>query len=132
MARRMLFISLIAAAFMYAANALAFEYFLYWRVWWFDIFPHVAAGISVASLASWLFLSLHESFAWPTPAMAAVTTMSLVFFAGVLWELNEYNIGFTVNAIGSYPLDTLKDVAMDLIGGACAVLYGRSLMRATG
>ena len=120
MARWMLVISLVAALIMCAIQVVASQYSLYWRFWWFDIPPHLAGGAMLGGLASWLVGSSRERFSWPSVSVTAVLVLSFAFFGGSLWEFYEYSIGYTFNAIGNYPLDTLKDLLMDIIGAGAA------------
>lgn len=95
-------------------------FFLYSYYWWFDIPLHFLAGCFAGSITLWFFgKRLAKSFFLFTLAYVLMGT----FIVGTSWELFEYLSGITENGIGSYPIDTLKDVAVDLLGGVFSFIY---------
>ena len=83
-------------------------YFLYWRVWWYDIPAHILGGMSVALGAAWLQTLYRKS-----PTLFFCIAAALV--VGIAWEVFEATFGLT-----NFPadtLDTIKDLCDDVIGG---------------
>ena len=75
---------------------------------------HILGGVVVGSLGLWFFASLQERHR----NFSNLTLVVLLFtlLGGLLWEIQEYLSGNTFNTIGSYPLDTVKDLVMDVVG----------------
>ncbi len=120
-----LFISFVATISVAILFGLAERYDLLWRIWWYDIPLHFLGGVALGGLAIW---SIHayakrENRVF-TGGQLFLWTLLLVLIAGLLWELQEYLSGNTFNTIGNYPLDTFKDLIMDLLGGALAYWLG--------
>lgn len=112
--------SYFRAAFLTALSVLSFHVvgtilFLYSYYWWYDIPLHWLGGLS-AGFTSLAIMSRAGRFVSRPFGVALVGA----FIFGVFWELFEYYAGITQNTIGSYPLDTLKDLGMDVLGGCTA------------
>lgn len=118
-------IQLIRAAFVTMAvifflHIFAIYFYLYSYTWWFDLPMHLLAGTFSGILSLWLY--------WPRMANAGSYRKFAIAVAGALavglaWEFFEYFAGITQNGIGSYPVDTAKDLIVDTAGGAGAYLY---------
>ncbi|MSU55183.1 MAG: hypothetical protein EXS46_01420 [Candidatus Taylorbacteria bacterium] len=95
--------------------------FLYSYYWWFDIPLHFVGGFCLASLTLWSFYPL-ILIGKRVPRRTTVLFMAVAgsFVFGVAWEIFEYFSGITFNTIGSYPLDTVKDLIVDMLGGYLA------------
>ncbi len=104
-------------------HVLAVVFFLYWSLWWFDIPPHLLGGLSVGLFSLWFFCA--DKGGGSTISSLRVLSVAVLgaLVVGLVWELFEYSAGITYNAIGSYPLDTLKDLTMDVTGGYVAHFY---------
>ncbi|MSR78560.1 MAG: hypothetical protein EXS59_00215 [Candidatus Taylorbacteria bacterium] len=95
-------------------------FFLYSYYWWFDIPLHFLAGCFAGSFTLWFFgKKLQKS----TILFSLSYVLMGTFIVGTSWELFEYFASITQNSIGSYPLDTLKDMAVDLLGGVSSFVY---------
>ena len=117
-------LTLIVAAVILLLHYLAVTLFLYSYVWWFDIPMHFLGGLASGLFSLWFY----SSEIWSGGRKMThfeVLTVALVgaLIVGLVWELFEYYAGITQNTIGSYPLDTAKDLAMDIAGGYFAHLY---------
>ena len=95
---------------------------LYWRLWWFDIPMHVLGGVWAAVCASWLLARRGET---------APLLWCLVFAlaVGVTWEVFEYSEGIAFPQYLSYPIDTAKDLVMDLAGAVLGWLLAGKLQK---
>lgn len=97
-------------------NLIAFRYFLYWRLRWFDMPMHFLAGVVVASVVLWVL-----TFEIPPTSNLTRYRFALVFgvtlAVGIAWEVFEYAAGITRGEPG-YWFDTLHDLVMDGVGGA--------------
>lgn len=135
MFRKTLYISLSAAIATVALNFFAVHYHLYWRIWWYDIPIHFLGGMVLGGLGIWFLFSLKQSvFSWLSGRRMFALVIIFTFCAGTTWEIFEYSLGDTLNTIGSYPLDTIKDLVMDLLGTYLVwrvhvVLYPASLSK---
>jgi hypothetical protein len=102
----------------------AMEHFLYWSTWWFDVAMHVAGGVFFGAGFSWLARyevphALRRKLFAPGPILLAV------FFVGAAWEVFEVAIGIAGSPFMPYLIDTLKDLADDIIGGAIGYMLLR-------
>ena len=77
----------------------------YLNFFFFDLITHFLGGVGIA--LSVLYVLKNPKYIIP-----------LTFFAGVIWELFEvyYDLtGYPIVSL-SYKLDTVKDIAMDILG----------------
>ena len=118
--QRILWAQLLTAFILAAFTWFAIWFFLYWRFWWFDIPMHILGGVWAGLCAAWLLARRDENFslAWCIGFTLAV---------GVGWEIFEYSEGIAMPQYLSYPLDTVKDIFMDLLGAVLAFLIARRL-----
>jgi hypothetical protein len=101
-------------------NLLALKYFLFWRLWWYDIPMHFLGGFILASIALWIVAyEVPVGLRPKVNRLAAAVLMALI--VGILWEIFEYVAGITKGEAG-YWQDTLKDITMDVVGGLAAYL----------
>lgn len=109
-ARRLLFAQLITAAVLTVFTWVAVTYFLYWRIWWFDMPMHILGGLYAALLAAWLVAYRGSPISLPLCLLFALLT-------GIVWEIFEYSEGITNAYHFNYITDVFKDVVIGLIGG---------------
>lgn len=117
--RLTLIIAIVISLLHYFATAL----FLYSFVWWFDIPMHLLGGFAVGLFSLWFYFSKIWIGEKITSLRVMVVALVGVLLGGVSWELFEYFIGVTVSTVGSYPLDIVKDLANDIVGGYLAHIY---------
>jgi hypothetical protein len=85
----------------------------YVTIWWWDIPTHYLAGMWVGFFAAWFLAN------WQRRA----TIVECALFAlaiGMLWEIFEVYEGIGGSPFMPYWVDTIKDVMMDVLGGATA------------
>lgn len=119
-ARRILLAQFLAAFFLAVLTWIAVRHFLYWRIWWFDIPMHVLGGVWAGLCAAWLLARRGHAF-------SLVWCLSFAFAVGVAWEIFEYSEGIATSRYLSYPMDTAKDLAMDLFGAAAGYLLAHRM-----
>lgn len=101
-------------------NLLALRYFLYWRVWWYDIPMHFIGGLIVASIALW-FVAYEVPIGIRPKVNRLLVSVLVTLVIGIVWEVFEYMVGITMGETG-YWQDTLHDVGVDVAGGFVAYL----------
>lgn len=114
------FIALILLA---GINALALEFFLYWRYLWLDIPMHALGGIVVALG----FLTLFSHTLDRPYKEGLLLTVAVVLTVGTLWEVFEYIVDMRFLGETSHIGDTLLDIMMDAAGGAAGYIVARRL-----
>lgn len=105
------FTSLVALGVI---HVLAIEFYLYWEYLWLDIPMHLLGGITTVLGLSILPLFKIRFF---EERNTLRNTLFVVLCIGILWEVFEYVVGFSVYEPG-FVVDTVLDIIMDLIGGA--------------
>lgn len=104
--------ALLLSAALAALNLFAFEYYLYWRFEWYDIFMHTLGGVALGAFLVG-FLARFRPVSY------------LVLFYGLVisWELFEYYFGIPREA--NYVFDTALDLLMGSIGAGIAYTLAR-------
>ncbi len=88
----------------------------YWTTNWYDSMMHLLGGLWVFLFALWV---AHTKYAQKFLKDLSVRNLLIfVLVVGVLWEIHEIVFGFTDFFDPGYPLDTTKDLVMDMLGGA--------------
>jgi hypothetical protein len=110
-------------------NYFAFEYYLYWRWWWFDLIVHLIAGATVATAVLSFYFDIHKVY--PKFLIVMLIAVGFSFLIGGLWELFEfgaykiwpgYPVFKTLETLQVGWLDTVTDLFMDTVGGLVAGL----------
>lgn len=117
-----LFIFLFALIILIAGlNEIALNFFLYWRVWWFDIMMHFLGGLWIGLTTLWIYLSSgyikninKEKF------FILFLSISAVLIIGIGWEVFEYLIDAHIGMKQGYWSDTIQDLVMDTLGAIIA------------
>lgn len=97
------------------------QFFFYWTFWWYDIMMHGLGGLLIGLMTAWVI-------AFPAhgilPLPSSLTIILVVLSVGIAWEVFEYVVGANVfySSFGSYALDTISDIAMDVAGALGATL----------
>jgi hypothetical protein len=117
-------LTFVVLAVILLLHYVAVTLFLYSYVWWYDIPQHLLGGFASGLFLLWFFSSENRTGGGRMTSLR-VMAIALVgaITVGLVWELFEYCAGITQNTIGSYPLDTVKDLAMDITGGYFAHVY---------
>jgi hypothetical protein len=117
---KQLIIVLVIFGFMMASFAYLGQVFKWnWSVWWFDIVMHFFGGV-FATLVFYAFsrtVFLKKYFLMYPVGKILV----LVFLAGIGWELWEAMMGWTFRMIEPYPIDTIMDLIMDMLGAIATI-----------
>lgn len=95
---------------------------LYGLVWWWDIPAHFLGGVWVGLFAAWFLQKYRRKF-------SVLTCVAAAFAAGIVWELFEYHAGIGGSAFMDYWSDTIKDMILDMLGGASAAFIARFEMK---
>ena len=112
----------VLATMVLLLHLVAYEYYFYWTIWWYDIVMHGLGGIVIAAFALWLWRYGLNSEK-PVPSMFALTFLSTLA-VGIAWEIFEYIAGsHATQPFDSYILDTILDIMMDIAGGMIAYLF---------
>lgn len=85
---------------------------------------HIIGGIFIALLVLWIrFLSGYMGNP-SIPSVSRILYLALlgVIIIGISWEMFERLLGMTWNLEG-YWVDTITDMAMDIIGGLVGALF---------
>lgn len=102
----------------------ALQFYLYWRLWWFDILTHFLGGFWVGISFLWFFfqsgfVNIIRNDRNYNLAVAFLSSLSV----GVMWEVFEYYFGISNTVASNYAIDTVTDISMDLVGGFAAYCY---------
>lgn len=105
-------------------DLLAFKYFLYWRLWWFDVVMHFLGGVWIMLVSYYIFYV--SDYAKHVRHLSKkyspfILSLSSIVFVGIFWELFELNMRVSVQA--NYVLDTSLDLFMDMSGWVVAYTY---------
>jgi hypothetical protein len=112
---------LIAFFTLAVVHNIATELFLYWHIWWLDIFVH---GFGGAIVALGLY-TLRDLRLFPNTLLKPVPVLCLVLVAALLWEAYELLIGIPIES--DYIFDTVIDICMGLFGGVLGFIIGHNL-----
>ena len=115
----------VTLAILYIA-ALSQDLFFY--IWWFDIPLHFLGGLWIGLTSIYIY---HHSERFKPIVLENHLFLSIflcVIVVGVLWEFFEYYTGLAF-AFGNYPLDTVKDMLMDILGGVVSYIYFRDNLK---
>jgi hypothetical protein len=117
-------LSFVTLAVILLLHLIAVTLFLYSYVWWYDIPQHLLGGFATGLFSLWIFSPKTQTGVGKMTSLR-IMTIALVgaITVGGVWEFFEYYAGITQNTIGSYPLDTAKDLTMDVVGGYLAHVY---------
>ncbi len=121
---RLLYVLAGLIALVVVLHGVAVAYSLYWRLSWFDNFPHFFGGMFVSLLCVWLwfFSGYMGTHSLPRPRTLFLITVLCALAIGVGWEVFERLIGLTWSPEG-YWFDTRSDVLADVIGGVVVGLF---------
>ncbi|WP_137290258.1 hypothetical protein [Natronorubrum halophilum] len=105
----------------------------YSQVWWWDHMTHALSASLVAGVGYATVRAIHEhadGIHFPQ-RFAAVFILLFVLAFGVLWEVLEFAIALSADALGMEPVltqygldDTMLDLVFNSIGGLLVALWG--------
>lgn len=96
-------------------HTLAYIFFWYWTLWWFDILMHFLGGLWVAVTSLWFFyLSGYVRKPKVDFKTCLLITLGSILVIGALWEVFELSVGAYRET--NHVLDTAIDLIMDVIG----------------
>ena len=126
--RRVLLILLILIMGIFIVNMIAIQYYLYWRIFWFDIPMHFLGGFWLGLGALWLyFLSgrfKDVPYKHRTPAYVVTLAVVAALVFGGLWEVYELGIDVFIRLSDTYDVqDTTGDIIMDILGALVSAWY---------
>lgn len=84
---------------------------LFFSIWWWDIPMHITGGVLAGLIGAWFASVLGYRVSY-------LSIFTGVIVLGVAVEVVEYLLDFTHSPFMSYPVDIVKDMIDDLIGGA--------------
>ncbi len=127
---RLLYILTVLVLLVALLHGLAFVYFLYWKLSWFDTLPHFFGGMFVSLLSVWLWYFSGYLGVHPLPKLRTLFwfTVLSAFVIGVGWEVFERGLDLTWSPEG-YWTDTSLDVLADVLGGVVSYFLLRYLLR---
>lgn len=111
--------------FLFAVQATATYWHLYFYIWWLDIPVHILGGLVVALF---FLTTYYASFRVTrtekehSGAFAVVFAVAFVVIVGLFWEVYEFGVDRAIGDSGLDLLDTLKDLADDIVGALLAAL----------
>ena len=117
---RILLAQFFVVLLLAVATWLAVWQSLLWRIWWFDIPMHLLGGLWSGLCAAWLLArrGVDFSLGW---------CLAFALAVGLVWEIFEYSEGIAFPQYLSYPVDTVKDILMVVLGAVFGFLLARKL-----
>lgn len=127
---RLLYVLAGLVAVVVLLHGIAFAFSLYWRVSWFDNFPHFFGGMFVSLLCIWLWFFSGYLGVHPLPSPLTLFLISILssLVIGAGWEVFERLVGVVWSPEG-YWLDTSTDVLFDILGGFTVGISGYLFLR---
>lgn len=123
--RKNIFIFLIGLIVLIAGlNEIALNFYLYWRIWWFDVLMHFLGGLWVGLTALWIyFLSGYIKNIKKDKVFIFGISLFTVLVIGIGWEVFEYIIDAHIGMKQGYWEDTFIDLFMDILGASLASVF---------
>ena len=106
---------------IFLVNSFALKFYLYYSIWYFDMFMHFLGGFWVGFFFLWLLSFKNTPLDFSMKLIYKI--IFFVLFIGVSWEIFEilFNNIIAQNEFNIF--DTISDIFFDLSGGILAVLY---------
>lgn len=98
-----------------ALYAIGLYWYLFWRIWWYDMPMHFLGGLWVGLFAGWALQYFRIL------VRRDILIFLAAFVVGIGWEVFEYSVGLTKGEIG-FVFDTAHDLLNDVAGGLFAAL----------
>jgi uncharacterized membrane protein YoaK (UPF0700 family) len=110
---------LVIAIFVF--NVMAYAFYWYASVWWYDMAMHTAGGLFLALLAGAVFerhILSHDK--WRSIVLILLT----VFIIGLSWEYFEYVVQFFIKSVSLAAVtDSVSDLICDMVGGIIGAIF---------
>ena len=116
--RKLLFLQAAVVFLTVFLYHLGIEQRLFWSLWWYDIPMHILGGTWAALCIAWIA-------SWWGKRLSVAQFVLAAFVIGAGWEVFEKVLGIAGSPFMSYPVDTVKDLIDDCIGGAIAYVLSR-------
>lgn len=116
---------LLVSILVSVLHFIALKFYLYWSTNWFDVLMHFLGGLVIGLIALYLIysFSISREYSEKHGFITIVHILSLVLVVGLMWELWELFMGFSL--VLEDLSDTILDLIMDTLGGLFAFLYSR-------
>lgn len=120
-------LELVALIFIYASLFLGEVHKYYTRFWWWDVFLHGMASLTLGIVGFLIIYVLYRERRIAASAfLIAVFSFSFAMAAGAVWEIIEFSIDSTLltNMQKSGLVDTMTDLIVDAAGALAASIAG--------
>jgi hypothetical protein len=115
-------LTFILVAIIALLHSLAYVFFWYWTLWWFDILMHFLGGVWVALTALWFFyLSGYVQRPKANMQTYLLITLGSIAVIGIAWEIFELFVGAYREE--HHVLDTTVDLIMDIVGSLAGLFF---------
>lgn len=112
-------LSIVTALFLF--NLLAYQFYWYVSISWYDMAMHFAGGVFLALLIGAHF---HKRFRTLETKEIIVTTLLGVFIIGLGWEYFEYVVQIMLRPVPFADIsDSISDVICDMTGGIVGTYF---------
>ena len=127
--KSIVFLIIFLVLLIASLNFLAFSFYWYWRIWWFDLLMHFLGGMFVASLGYYFYYLLVSRERLSLFRLLILLIFSSLVIGG-LWEIFEFSIDAywsahvnikSLQILQAGSLDTLSDLLFDFLG---AIAFG--------
>jgi hypothetical protein len=112
-------LSIVVGLFLF--NLLAYQFYWYASIFWYDMVMHTAGGVFLALLLGSHF---HKQLYKMTMKESIVVLLLGVFIIGLGWEYFEYIVQVIVKPVSFADFaDSISDVICDMIGGIIGTYF---------
>lgn len=113
--------ALLVVVLVFFANLLAYKFYWYNSIWWYDMFMHTMGGIFLAVLAGIAFVKTYEG---QIRQEIIVSTLLFVLTVGLGWELFEYAVQILLKPEPFVNIsDSVSDLICDMTGGIIGTYF---------
>lgn len=120
-------LELIALVFIYASLFLGEVHGYYTRFWWWDVFLHGMASLTLGIIGFLIIYVLYRERRIAASAfLIAMFSFAFAMAAGAVWEIIEFSIdsALLTNMQKSGLIDTMTDLLVDAVGALAASTAG--------
>lgn len=108
-------------AVIFVVNLLAYQFYWYSSIWYFDMIMHAAGGIFLALFIGGLAHREIKSLGWWN---TIVIVLLAVFVIGLLWEWYEYIVQWLTKPVPFADIDdSISDLICDMVGGILGSIF---------